>query len=68
MPEVTSGDAPGGHDGNRDAGRSVLLGRRHRLVGTCSFNRCWTPISPVGPADLQVAHPKITSSPNKPPG
>jgi SRSO17 transposase len=43
MLEVTSDDAPGDHHSNRDAGRSVLLVRRHRYTGTCSFYRCWTP-------------------------
>ena len=47
MLEVTSDDAPGGHPG-RHAGRSVLLVRRHRYTGTCSFYRCWTP----GPVTL----------------
>jgi SRSO17 transposase len=42
--EVTSDDAPGGHDD----GHSVLLARRHRYAGTLSFYRCWTP----GPAAL----------------
>ena len=45
MLEVTSDDAPG--DG-RDDGRSVLLARRHRSTGTCSYYRCWTP----GPVPL----------------
>ena len=45
MLEVTSDDAPSDHDGNRDAGRSVLLVRRHRYTATCSFYRCWTPRS-----------------------
>jgi SRSO17 transposase len=45
MLEVTSDDAPG--DG-RDDGRSVLLARRHRYTGTCSYYRCWTP----GPVPL----------------
>ena len=44
MLEVTSDDAPGGHD----AGCSALLVRRHRYTGTCSFYRCWTP----GPVPL----------------
>jgi SRSO17 transposase len=48
MLEVTSDDAPGGHHGTCDAGRSVLLVRRHRYTGTCSFYRCWTP----GPVPL----------------
>src|SRR5262249_22092841 len=43
MLEVTSDDAPGGHHGKHDAGHSVLLIRRHRYTGTCSFYRCWTP-------------------------
>jgi SRSO17 transposase len=43
MLEVTSDDAPGDHHGKHDAGRSVLLVRRHRYTGTCSFYRCWTP-------------------------
>ncbi len=43
MLEVTSDDAPGDHHGEHDAGRSVLLVRRHRYTGTCSFHRCWTP-------------------------
>jgi len=47
MLEVTSDDAPGGH-GGRNAGRSVLLVRRHRYTGTCSFYRCWAP----GPVPL----------------
>ena len=47
MLEVTSDDTPGGHHGTCDAGRSVLLVRRHRYTGTCSFYRCWTP----GPSD-----------------
>jgi SRSO17 transposase len=42
MLEVTSDDAPGDH-GRCDAGRSVLLVRRHRYTGTCSFYRCWAP-------------------------
>jgi SRSO17 transposase len=45
MLEVTSDDAPGGHHGKHDAGHSVLLIRRHRYTGTCSFYRCWTPRS-----------------------
>jgi len=44
MLEVASDDTPGGHD----AGRSVLLVRRHRYTGTCSFYRCWAP----GPVPL----------------
>jgi SRSO17 transposase len=48
MLEVTSDDVPGGHHGTRDAGRSVLLIRRHRYTGTCSFYRCWAP----GPVPL----------------
>ncbi len=47
MLEVTSDDAPGDH-GRGDAGRGVLLVRRHRYTGTCSFYRCWTP----GPVPL----------------
>ena len=43
MLEVTSDDAPGDHHGTHDAGHSVLLVRRHRYTGTCSFYRCWTP-------------------------
>jgi len=44
MLEVTSDDTPAG-----DAdGYSVLLVRRHRYTGTCSFYRCWTP----GPVPL----------------
>lgn len=43
MLDVTSDDAPGGHHGERDAGCSALLVRRHRYTGTCSFYRCWTP-------------------------
>ncbi|HEV3294757.1 MAG TPA: IS701 family transposase, partial [Streptosporangiaceae bacterium] len=46
--EVTSDDAPGDRPAQRDAGRSVLLVRRHRYTGTCSFYRCWTP----GPVPL----------------
>jgi SRSO17 transposase len=42
MLEVTSDDVPG-DDGKRDAGRSVLLVRRHRYTGTCSYYRCWAP-------------------------
>jgi SRSO17 transposase len=45
MLEVTGDDAPG--DGCDD-GHSVLLVRRHRYTGTCSFYRCWTP----GPVPL----------------
>jgi SRSO17 transposase len=48
MLEVTSDDAPSDHHGTREAGRSVLLVRRHRYTGTCSFYRCWTP----GPVPL----------------
>jgi SRSO17 transposase len=48
MLEVTSDDAPGGQHGERDAGCSALLVRRHRYTGTCSFYRCWTP----GPVPL----------------
>jgi hypothetical protein len=48
MLEVTSDDAPGDRPAQRDAGRSVLLVRRHRYTGTCSFYRCWTP----GPVPL----------------
>ena len=48
MLEVTSDDTPGDHHGERDAGRSALLVRRHRYTGTCSFYRCWTP----GPVPL----------------
>jgi SRSO17 transposase len=44
MLEVNSDDTPGGHD----AGRSVLLARRHRYTGQLSFYRCWTP----GPVPL----------------
>jgi SRSO17 transposase len=40
MLEVTSDDAPGGHDG----GHSVLLVRRHRYTGTLSYYRCWAPV------------------------
>jgi SRSO17 transposase len=43
MLEVTSDDAPSDHHGRRDAGHSLLLIRRHRYTGTCSFYRCWTP-------------------------
>jgi SRSO17 transposase len=43
MLEVTSDDAPSDQHGQRDAGRSALLVRRHRYTGTCSFYRCWTP-------------------------
>jgi SRSO17 transposase len=43
MLEVTSDNAPGDHHGKHDAGRGVLLVRRHRYTGTCSFYRCWTP-------------------------
>jgi SRSO17 transposase len=43
MLEVTSDDAPDGHHGRHEAGRSALLVRRHRYTGTCSFYRCWTP-------------------------
>jgi SRSO17 transposase len=42
MLEVTSDDAPGDQPGNRDAGHSLLLIRRHRYTGTCSYYRCWT--------------------------
>jgi SRSO17 transposase len=48
MLEVTSDDAPGGRHGERDAGRSALLVRRHRYTGTCSYYRCWIP----GPVPL----------------
>ena len=48
MLKVTSDDAPGDRPAQRDAGRSVLLVRRHRYTGTCSFYRCWTP----GPVPL----------------
>ena len=48
MLEVTGDDAPGDRPAQRDAGRSVLLVRRHRYTGTCSFYRCWTP----GPVPL----------------
>ena len=48
MLEVTSDDAPDGHHGRHEAGRSALLVRRHRYTGTCSFYRCWTP----GPVPL----------------
>ena len=34
-----------GHYGKRDAGRSVLLVRRHRYTGICLFVRCWAPRS-----------------------
>src|SRR5262249_58800021 len=51
MLEVTSDDAPGDHHGKPDAGRSVLLVRRHRYTGTCSFYRCWAP-GPVPLAQL----------------
>jgi SRSO17 transposase len=44
MLEVTSDDAPGGHED----GHSVLLARRHRYTGTLSYYRCWTP----GPVPL----------------
>jgi len=43
MLEVTGDDAPGGQHGQRDAGRSALLVRRHRYTGTCSYYRCWAP-------------------------
>ena len=39
MLQVTSDDTPDGHE----EGHSVLLARRHRYTGTCSFYRCWTP-------------------------
>ena len=42
--EVTSDDAPDGHED----GHSVLLVRRHRYTGTLSYYRCWTP----GPVPL----------------
>ena len=48
MLEVISDDGPGDHHRTCDAGRSVLLVRRHRYTGTCSFYRCWTP----GPVPL----------------
>jgi SRSO17 transposase len=41
MLEVTSDDTPAGHQD----GHSMLLIRRHRYTGTCSFYRCWTPRS-----------------------
>jgi SRSO17 transposase len=44
MLEVTSDDAPGDQHGERDAGHSALLVRRHRYTGTCSYYRCWTPV------------------------
>jgi hypothetical protein len=44
MLEVTSDDAPGGHDN----GHSVLLARRHRYTGQLPVYRCWTP----GPVPL----------------
>jgi SRSO17 transposase len=43
MLEVTSDDAPGDQHGQRAAGHSVLLVRRHRYTGTCSYYRCWSP-------------------------
>jgi SRSO17 transposase len=48
MLEVTSDDTPGGRPGQRDAGCSALLVRRHRYTGTLSYYRCWTP----GPVPL----------------
>src|SRR5262249_43268082 len=46
MLQVTSDDTPGGHD----AGRSVLLVRRHRYTSALSYYRCWTP----GPVPLST--------------
>ena len=48
MLEVASDDTPGEQDSQPDAGHSLLLIRRHRYTGTCSFYRCWAP----GPVPL----------------
>jgi SRSO17 transposase len=71
MLEVTSDDAPGDH-GTHDAGHSVLLVRRHRYTGTCSFYQCWTPGSVPLTRLIAIAvtggeSKKITSSPSRPP-